>query len=183
MAGATWPSAAASALLSQKLGRRRWADVPLFHGERMRVLVGETVSRAILGFGFSEPDLTALLCELLPTGATAVDIGTHFGYEAILMANLTGPQGLVHAFEPNPAVAAGARHNLSRHTHVTLHECALGRRCARARFAFPPLERSSFGGFSCRETGTTDADVEIRTLDEAGLPSEVSLIKFDAEGH
>lgn len=170
------------AVLLQRLGLERWVDVPLFNGRPMRALSGEIVSRAVISFGYSEPDLTALLCELVKPGMCVADIGTHFGYEAMLLADLVGPAGSVQAFEPNPAVAAVARHNLARWPHVALHSCALSSRPGQAAFDFPPLARSSFGGLATGGPGA-GALVEVRMLDEIAFPARVDLIKCDAEGH
>lgn len=173
-----WP-----ALAAQRLGLNLRVSARLFWGERMLVLTGETTSRVILSFGYSETALSALLCDLLAPGQCAVDIGTHFGYEAMLMARLTGPGGSVHAFEPNPAVAAFAARNLASKPWVRLHQVALSHTCGRTSFAAPPLASSAFGGL-----GNSDLcriDVEMQTLDHAltGRSAPISLIKCDAEGH
>ena len=49
--------------------------------------------------------LTEALSAVLTKGAVAVDIGANLGYFTLLMAELVGPAGAVHAFEPNPAIA------------------------------------------------------------------------------
>lgn len=149
----------------------------------MLVLTGETASRVILSFGYSETALSALLCDLLAPGQSAVDVGTHFGYEAMLMARLTGPGGSVHAFEPNPEVAAFAAQNLAATPWVHLHQFALSHACGRTTFATPPLTRSAFGGLD--HSDSRRIEVELQTLDHAlaGRPAPVALIKCDAEGH
>jgi FkbM family methyltransferase len=49
--------------------------------------------------------LTEALSGVLEKGATAVDIGANLGYFSLVMADMVGPSGTVHAFEPNPAIA------------------------------------------------------------------------------
>lgn len=172
-------------LVIQKLGLHQPVRVPLFWGERMQVLTGETISRGIISFGFGEPAITALLCELMQPGSLVVDIGTHFGYEAMLMARLTGEGGAVHAFEPNPEVRAFAGRNLARHSQVQLHACALSDQAGTAQFALPALIESGFGGLGGHPSSARKVEVELQTLDQvlAGRPRTVSVIKCDAEGH
>lgn len=186
-----WPArlrrrSRAGALLVQRLGLHLTCSTPLFWGVRMRVLTGEVVSRSILAFGYAEPDITALLCELVPPGATVADIGTHFGYEAMLLSELVGANGHVHAFEPNPEVAAFARHNLAGYHHATLHACALGETTGRTVFHLPPLADSAFG--SLGDAGTVKTrphEIMIARLDDVLPPgaAPVTLIKCDAEGY
>ena len=183
-----WPArwqrrAVWSAIAAQKLGLHWQVAARLFWGEGMFVLTGETVSRTILSFGYAESALTALLCDLIRPGQSMVDVGTHFGYEAMLMAQLTGPIGSVHAFEPNPEVAAFAARNLSSTPWVHLHQLALSDTCGHTSFAIPPLTRSAFGGLG--GTDRRHVEVELQTLDHAltRWPTPVDLIKCDAEGH
>lgn len=175
----------AGALLMQRLGLHYACPTPLFWGPPMRVLTGEVVSRSILAFGYAEQDITALLCELVPPGSTVVDIGTHFGYEAMLMSELVGASGCVHAFEPNPEVAAFARHNLARYPHATLHACALGETAGRTVFHLPPLAHSAFGTIGpAGASPTRPHEITIARLDDELTPGAVpvALIKCDAEG-
>ena len=60
--------------------------------------VGHTVART----GSYEPEVSATLREVLPPGATFVDIGANIGWFSLLAASLVGPTGRVIAIEPNP---------------------------------------------------------------------------------
>ncbi|TGX48752.1 FkbM family methyltransferase [Sphingomonas gei] len=51
--------------------------------------------------GFWEMWVTELLECLVRPGMVCVDVGAHVGYFTMLMADLAGPTGAVHAFEPN----------------------------------------------------------------------------------
>jgi FkbM family methyltransferase len=173
-------------LVLQIIGLHHPCQTPLFWGQQMRILTGETVSRSILAFGYAEQDLTALLCELVPEGATVVDIGTHFGFEAMLMAELVGPHGQVHAFEPNPEVAAYARRNLAHYPQASLRACALGETACRVAFHPPRLADSAFGTLGATGTPSTRSqEIAVARLDDeipAGT-TPVTLIKCDAEGY
>jgi len=63
------------------------------------------LSSHLLLDGYWEMWLTEALSAVLEKGAVAVDIGANLGYFTLLMAELVGPAGRVHAFEPNPAIA------------------------------------------------------------------------------
>ena len=172
-------------LLLVKLGAHRVVETPLFWGARMRTLTGEIVSNGVIAFGYAEPAISALLCELVIPGDTVVDIGTHFGYEAMLLSELVSTNGRVHAFEPNPEVLAFARANLTRYSQTTLHACALGEVTGRTTFQLPPLTLSSLGGIGSDAAASCPTEVAITRLDDA-LPPEsgaIALIKCDAEGH
>lgn len=63
--------------------------------------------------GYWEYWVTEFLCRNLGRGETAIDVGTGYGYYAIIMADLVGPQGRILALEPNPWLNALAARNLS----------------------------------------------------------------------
>jgi FkbM family methyltransferase len=56
--------------------------------------------------GYWEMWVTELFPSLLRPGMVCADIGAHVGYYSLLMADLVGPEGMVHAFEPNPDTRA-----------------------------------------------------------------------------
>ena len=75
----------------------------LVHGERDRF-----VSRRIREEGVWEPYETSLVLAMLRPGDVFVDVGANIGYFTILAASAVGAQGMVFAFEPDPAI--GERH-------------------------------------------------------------------------
>ena len=52
--------------------------------------------------GYWEMWVTETLAELIRPGMIVADIGANIGYFTLMMAELVGPEGRVHAFEPNP---------------------------------------------------------------------------------
>lgn len=172
------------ASVRQRLGAQINTDAPLFFGGRMRVVTNETVSTGIMSFGYGEPAITALMLHELQEGETFVDVGTHFGYEAMLAARLTGPHGRVFAFEPNPGAYAFAAHNLRDSSHVHLSSSAVGAKRGRVFMTPPPICESAFNQLGAGAQNESTLNVEVITLDEvlgeAGGP--VHFIKCDAEG-
>lgn len=55
--------------------------------------------------GYWEMWLTELLNDLVRPGMKVIDVGANLGYFSLLMADLVGPEGSVHAFEPNVDLA------------------------------------------------------------------------------
>src|SRR3954469_2268331 len=55
--------------------------------------------------GYWESWLTRFIARTVRRGGTVVDVGANCGYYSLLMADLVGPEGRLHAVEPNPAMA------------------------------------------------------------------------------
>lgn len=69
---------------------------------KMRVFFPEPVSISIYFNGFTEPEISLYLLRKLKSGMIFFDIGSHFGYFALLGAYLVSENGKVVAFEPTP---------------------------------------------------------------------------------
>lgn len=67
---------------------------------------------SLLFFGPYEPEITRLLCSLLPPDGTALDIGANIGIHTIAMAKHAS-LGQVLAFEPHPQTVERLRGNLA----------------------------------------------------------------------
>jgi FkbM family methyltransferase len=98
--------------------------VRTFWGRKMRVVLPEEVSLYIFRSSVHEPKLSAALCALVRPGDTVYDVGAHFGFFSLLAADLVGPSGSVHAFEPTPATFTTLRENLASVPHARAVCCA-----------------------------------------------------------
>ena len=147
--------------------------MPLSLHERLTMLMPPSVfyrQRIAQEARTGEPEL-AVLAELVPRGGIAVDVGANVGFFAYALADIADR---VLAFEPNPDYAFFARWMLRGRAEV--HEVALSDASGRGTLYVPlsdqgvllhlagSLKRSHF---QFRNVKTYD--VEIRTLDEAGL--------------
>ena len=120
-------------------------------------------------------------------GAVTVDIGAAYGAYTHRLAKLVGPEGEVHAFEPNPShwpglAAAGRKPN------VTLHKTALsdesGRRALHVPVSDSGEQYVEMGSLENRAAGGEVLEVELDTLDNAlGSLPRLDFIKCDVEGH
>ena len=142
----------------------RWRLPLRYHGQRLL--------RAL------EPEM-ALLDELVPPGAVALDVGANRGVYAYALARRAS---VVHCFEP---LAECCRYIADFSSpRIAVHNVALSDKAGVLRLHVPlragqrVLTRASLappsGPFELRE-------VEVRTLDSFGLP-RVDFIKIDVEG-
>lgn len=95
---------------------------------RLLTPLDDYVGRALYFFGDLDPKITWICRRVVRPGDTVLDIGANVGLITNLCARLTGPTGVVHAFEPQPdltrLIARSLR--LNRLSNVEIHECALG---------------------------------------------------------
>ncbi len=137
-----------------------------------------------------EPGVTQILRSIVRPGDTVVDVGASIGWFTTLFAEITGQQGSVHAFEPNPVAFHRLQINVNLNpsqSQVHLHNSAVG-----AKHEMATLH--VFGGktplracLSARNlTEYSEYECELVTLDSyfdetyRGFPS---LIKCDVEGY
>ena len=146
--------------------------------------VGHTVART----GSYEPDVSATLRQLLPRGATFVDIGANIGWFSLLAASLVGPTGRVIAIEPNPRNVALLRQSAKDNgfDNIDVVAVALGERPGAAA-----LETDGSNGRLIPVDGPPAQAVEASfvvatypldtVLHEVGA-GRVDAIKIDVEG-
>ena len=173
-----WRSA--PAIIAQRLGLQRWMSVPLFFGQNMIVLTGETFSRGLIAFGYAEVALTALILRSLRPGMTFVDVGTHLGYEAMLASKLVGNTGRVISFEPQPEIFKRAKRNLAHFRQARIVNCAVGSRSGTLNIQETDLAQSAFAGTA--KPNEKSIAVPMVMLDEAVTECPVHFIKCDVEG-
>lgn len=135
-------------------------------------------------FGHRDPEI-AHLSRFVAAGDAVMDVGAHKGAYTWHLAKLVGTEGRVHAFEPQPDLAARLRRGLPR--TVTVHECALSDRDGVFSLSIPVWGDVRMQGHATLETtrpGREDEDhiqVPTRVTDHLGLSP--TFIKVDIEGH
>ena len=130
--------------------------------------------------GCSEPETAAFLCNALRPGMNFFDVGAHIGEYTLLAGRSVGPEGSVHAFEPQPDTYELLQENLRRNhaANVKAVPCAIAAECGLARFRRHPEPSQSTldpGG---------DITVPTRTLPDYVRETGVlpHVIKVDVEG-
>jgi FkbM family methyltransferase len=78
--------------------------------------------------GYTEEQLLAWFATHVKPGESWLDVGAHYGYTALALAELVGPRGHVWAFEPVPATAGHLIQTarLNGVAHLTVLPLALG---------------------------------------------------------
>jgi FkbM family methyltransferase len=123
-------------------------------------------------------------------GDTIVEIGANIGTETVGFADIVGPGGVVHAFEPLPSNLAALRRNVNlngdRHD-VRVHPIALSDRNGRERFTVPAPHSSGTGHIvaSATRDGAEEAAVEVECAMLDALTDDIGasrLIVMDVEG-
>jgi FkbM family methyltransferase len=126
-----------------------------------------------------------LLRQFIELGDVVIDAGANIGTHTIAFANLVGPGGVVHAFEPqrrNFLMLAG-NVALNGLDNVFCHQKAVGE--ADGEIGLPPLPppelNFNFGAVSLVKGYSTGETVPLVALDSLGL-SKCRLLKIDTEG-
>ena len=135
--------------------------------------------------GTYEDGISALLERALHPGAVAIDVGANIGVLTVLMADVCGPTGAVHAFEPAAENFKHLEHNVAanRLTNVSANHAAVTAVDGPVTIEFN--EAYPAGSFVREKASATGDQVEGVSLDSyvarAAL-KRVDLIKVDVEG-
>lgn len=133
--------------------------------------------------GYWEMPVTEVVAALVRPGMVAVDAGANQGYYTLLLAELVGPDGRVHAVEPNPRMVALVGRSLAVNGlagRVRLHAEALGGPVAR-RVVLRVPEGTPSGAY-VEDAGDAAGATVTRSLDAILGDGRLDFIKIDAEG-
>ncbi|WP_223176246.1 FkbM family methyltransferase [Sphingobium xenophagum] len=147
------------------------------------------LSSHLLLDGYWEMWLTELLVDLVKPGMKVVDVGANLGYFSLLMADLVGPEGQVHAFEPNVDLARRMTQSLAINgfeNSATVHEQALSDSEADVLLVVPTDEPKNAHLLPADHPVSGDAATESRLLRTRRLDSysdlyDADIIKIDAD--
>ncbi len=140
------------------------------------------IGRSLQVYGeYSEMEMM-LVRQLLRPGDVALDIGANIGILTLGMAQMVGPQGTVHAFEPQRAIHELLSTNVTQNglKNVVAHREAVG--AAAGTIRVPPLDYDKTGNFGGVVLGGEEGDeVPVVTIDSLQL-LRLRLMKIDVEG-
>lgn len=153
-----------------------WLDVAL--GDRIQ---GQ------MWAGAYEPELVALLAAALPRKGVVLDVGAHIGYLSAVAAGAVGPNGTVHAFEPDQENYDALRRTAERIPTIQPWNIAVGDAVGTATlFRSPDAAESGWGSVLRPDAGYgTAVEVAATSLDAWSAARDlqrVDLLKIDAEG-
>lgn len=137
--------------------------------------------------GYWEMWVTEAIISLMREGMVAADIGANLGYFTLLMADLVGAGGRVHAFEPNPRLAELLTKSVSLNgfaSRVDVHQLALSARSEGTTTLIVPPGEPKNGyladlGDNLPENGH---HVPVARLDGRTEWADIEFAKVDVEG-
>lgn len=88
--------------LFRTIGGKYWATT--YFGASMLCDPNEMLQHNVLNFGVWEPNVSAVIGQMLSPGDVCIDIGANVGYDTLLAASVVGPQGMVVAIEASPSI-------------------------------------------------------------------------------
>ncbi|OUC52668.1 hypothetical protein CA262_24200 [Sphingobium sp. GW456-12-10-14-TSB1] len=147
------------------------------------------LSSHLLLDGYWEMWLTELFATLVKPGMKIVDVGANLGYFSLLMADLVGPTGQVHAFEPNVDLAHRMAQSLALNGFsriATVHEQALADAETDVVLLVPKNEPKNGHLLPADHPTSSDDAVETRLMRTRRLDSypelyDADIIKIDAD--
>jgi FkbM family methyltransferase len=157
------------------------------HGFMLYSLRDIYIGRSFEAYGEYCQQEVALYQQLLHPGDVVVDCGANIGSHTVFFAGTVGPQGLVHAFEPQRVIHQMLCANLALNGlhNARAHHAAVG--AAEGMIAVPAVDyakATNFGGVSLVDGAAEVAaaeEVPVMTVDGLGL-ERCDLIKIDVQG-
>jgi FkbM family methyltransferase len=152
-------------------------------GKRMLLDTSELgIHKHLFLYGCREPESTRIFSDLIPEGATVLDIGGNIGYYVLIEAQKAKK---IYAIEPSPQNMELLENNISLNScddRVEVYQMAMSDRKGKALFdidAVPNCHR-----LLPVKTGHSDKVIEVETVagDEFLEGREVDVIRMDLEG-
>ena len=109
----------------RKLNLNKFVITNTFWGRKMLVVLPEVVSSDICRFGFIESSVARSIIKFVSKDDVVIDIGAHFGFFTLLMADLVGPNGEVHSFEPIPNTFKILEKNVDNFANIKINKNAI----------------------------------------------------------
>lgn len=137
--------------------------------------------------GYWEMWVTEVIAACVQPGMVAADIGANIGYYTLLMADLVGPRGCVHAFEPNPRMIRLLQRSVALNgftSRTYIHQTALGETDGET-LGFHVPEHEPKNGHLLPQGTDVPADIpliETRRLDSEEAWQAIQFAKIDVEG-
>ncbi len=125
---------------------------------------------------------------IVQPGDTVVDVGANIGLHTLMLADLVGPDGQVHSFEPDRDIAVSLRLSLELNDfteRVEVHEAAVGDLDGRVQLFLGGLDGLTNSTLPGWAPSSESREVTAVTLDSALLPvlkRPLGLMKIDVEG-
>jgi FkbM family methyltransferase len=159
----------------------------LYNGLKMLVSMKDrSLAPHLVLDGYWESWVTNTMLRHVKPGMRVLDVGAHFGYYTLLLAQAVGPQGFVWAFEPWPESALILKYNVDINgflDRVAVQAVALGESASVGRLAVAAGDELGtwLGDASLVSEGPEQVPVTVVPLDELAL-GRIHWAKIDVEG-
>ena len=158
-------------------------------GVRYRLDLRDDVQREIYFNIFERRELKCAL-ELIPAGGICIDVGANNGAFALQFARTVGPNGIVHAFEPDAEIFARLQTNCRLNgfeAFLKCHQLAVSNVTASLTFHRSDPRHSGWGSLEeFQDIASQRETVESITLDDfvnREAIRRVDFLKVDIEAH
>ena len=111
--------------LLKKFNINKFVFTKTFWDRKMFVVLPEVVSSDICRFGFIESNVARSIIKFVSKSDVVIDVGAHFGFFTILMAELVGSKGQVHSFEPIPSTFKVLKKNTDFFQNIQINRNAI----------------------------------------------------------
>jgi len=138
--------------------------------------------------GQYEAAVQKALCRYLKPGSVFYDVGAHIGVVSMFGGQLVGTQGMVFAFEADPANASRIEEHLRRNqfNQIQVVPCAVWSSRGRLKFKCASTQSSRNEGAIAADTATSgEGTIEVEALSLDDFAKEhfpPTLLKIDVEG-
>lgn len=125
------------------------------------------------------------LHQLVKSGSIVIDVGANIGEVTMNLAQLVGPSGFVHSFEPDIDTFGKLSRNLSLNKFTNIRISPLGLGDRDEQLVLEAQVSSNRGGSRIHRHHSQGQRIQVTTLDSyvaAQTVGPVSLIKIDVEG-
>jgi FkbM family methyltransferase len=176
----------AGALLLTQTCFTAWAT--LHTTQRLKVDLSSSIGRSIWFRGTYEPEVESVMQRVLRPGDAFIDVGSNVGYFSIVGAEIVGPQGQVHAFEPNPKICGYLRESIAANSLDNVFASAVALWSQSRMLSFAAEKNSGLSHLKPEDgwpAGIGADLVAAITLDqyvESSVKGPVTLVKIDVEG-
>jgi FkbM family methyltransferase len=156
---------------------------PCRHGMMLYNIHDTFIGRSLDIYGEWSEGEVLLFQQVVKPGFLVVEVGANIGAHTVLLAQLTGPTGMVLAIEPQRIVYQTLCANVALNsiTNVQCHHAAVGK--APGQIVVPALNYevdNNYGGLALGGF-TKGENVPVMTIDGLNLP-KCHFLKIDVEG-
>lgn len=177
-----------SRVISCLAGRRTGNVYARVFGVRALVPLDDYVGRAMFFFGDLDSKISWVVKKFVRQGDVVLDIGANLGLVSFRLAQIVGPAGVVHSFEPNPKMVDYIQKSLQVNPslNINIHAIGLGATEGQMTLSVPSGNAGAASLTAKGEAeGTENLQIQVRCLNnvvrEEGI-GRLDFIKMDVEG-